>query len=257
LVARPPNFNLQSSEEILMELESPLAGQSALVTGGSRGIGLAIARRLGVMGSKVAICARDQKSLEESAALLRSEGASSLLAVTADVSKSDDVARLVERVTQSLGPLDIVVNNAGIGIFGPGQDASEQDWDRVVDINLKGVFLVCRAVAPGMIRRRAGHIINISSLAGKNAFANGAVYCASKWGLQGFSYCLAEDLRTHGIRVSVVCPGSVLTDFGPHSGKDPAKMLLPDDVAHAVAMLVTQAPQSFVSEVLIRPTQKP
>jgi len=119
------------------------------------------------------------------------------------------------------------------------------------------VFLVCRAVAPGMIARRTGHIINISSLAGKNAFANGAVYCASKWGLQGFSYCLAEDLRAHAIRVSVVCPGSVLTEFGPHAGKDPSKMLQPDDVAHAVAMLVTQEPQSFVSEVLLRPTQKP
>jgi len=239
-----------------MELQSPLAGQTALVTGGSRGIGLAIARQFGLMGAKVAICARDRQSLDASAAVLRGEGLA-VLPVTADVSASDDVASLVGQVTQSFGPLDIVVNNAGVGIFGPGQDASEQDWDRVLDINLKGVFLVCRAVAPVMIRRRTGHIINISSLAGKNAFANGAVYCASKWGLQGFSYCLAEDLRAHGIRVSVICPGSVLTEFGPHSGKDPSKMLQPDDVAHAAAMLVTQAPQSFVSEVLIRPTQKP
>jgi NAD(P)-dependent dehydrogenase (short-subunit alcohol dehydrogenase family) len=195
--------------------------------------------------------------LGESAALLRREGVSTVLDVPADVAKADDVASLVEQVTQSLGPLDIVVNNAGVGVFGPGQDASEEDWDRVLGTNLKGVFLVCRAVAPGMIARRAGHVINISSLAGKNAFANGAVYCASKWGLQGFSFCLAEDLRAHGIRVSVVCPGSVLTEFGPHAGKDPSKMLQPDDVAHAVAMLVTQAPQSFVSEVLMRPTQKP
>jgi NAD(P)-dependent dehydrogenase (short-subunit alcohol dehydrogenase family) len=185
------------------------------------------------------------------------EGVSDVLAVAADVAKAGDVVRLVEQVTQSLGPLDVVVNNAGIGVFGPGQDASEEDWDRVLGTNLKGVFLVCRAVAPEMIRRHAGHIINISSLAGKNAFANGAVYCASKWGLQGFSFCLAEDLRAHGIRVSVVCPGSVLTEFGPHAGKDPSKMLQPDDVAYAVAMLVTQAPQSFVSEILMRPTQKP
>ena len=239
--------------------QSPLAGQTSLVTGGSRGIGLAIARRLSAMGSKVAICGRDRDRHEESAALLRREGAAvgAVLAVPADVAKAGDVARLVDRVTQELGPLDIVVNNAGIGVFGPGQDASEKDWDRVLGTNLKGVFLVCRAVAPGMIARRTGHIINISSLAGKNAFANGAVYCASKWGLQGFSYCLAEDLRAHAIRVSVVCPGSVLTEFGPHAGKDPSKMLQPDDVAHAVAMLVTQEPQSFVSEVLLRPTQKP
>jgi NAD(P)-dependent dehydrogenase (short-subunit alcohol dehydrogenase family) len=209
------------------------------------------------MGSKIAICGRDRARLEEAAALLRREGVAGALAVHADVSKAGDVARLVEEVIQTLGPLDVVINNAGIGVFGPGQDASEEDWDHVLGTNLKGVFLMCRAVAPGMIVRRTGHIINISSLAGKNAFANGAVYCASKWGLQGFSYCLAEDLRVHAIRVSVVCPGSVLTEFGPHAGKDPSKMLQPDDVAHAVAMLVTQEPQSFVSEVLLRPTQKP
>jgi 3-oxoacyl-[acyl-carrier protein] reductase len=239
-----------------MESHTAIAGQTALVTGGSRGIGLAVARRLGFMGAKIAICARDPKKLDESAANLRSEGVA-VLPVPADVSKAGEVARLVEQVERSLGPLDILVNNAGIGVFGPGQDASEEDWDRVLGTNLKGVFLMCRSVAPSMIRRKTGHIINISSLAGKNAFANGAVYCASKWGLQGFSFCLAEDLRVHGIRVSVVCPGSVLTEFGPHSGKDSSKMLQPDDVAHAVAMLVTQAPQSFISELLMRPTQKP
>jgi 3-oxoacyl-[acyl-carrier protein] reductase len=239
-----------------MESQTPIAGQIALVTGGSRGIGLAVARRLGLMGAKIAICARDLKKLNESASALRAEGIA-VLPVPADVSKADDIARFVEQVERSLGPLDIVVNNAGIGVFGPGQDASEEDWDRVLGTNLKGVFMMCRAVAPGMIRRKGGHIINISSLAGKNAFANGAVYCASKWGLQGFSFCLAEDLRAYGIRVSVVCPGSVLTEFGPHSGKDASKMLQPDDVAHAVAMLVTQEPQSFISELLMRPTQKP
>jgi 3-oxoacyl-[acyl-carrier protein] reductase len=108
-----------------------------------------------------------------------------------------------------------------------------------------------------MIRARTGHIINISSLAGKNALPNGAVYAASKWGLNGLSYSVAEELRAYNIRVSVVCPGSVDTELSPHTGKDPAKMLQPEDVAHTVAMLVTQAPQSFVSEILIRPTQKP
>lgn len=239
-----------------METQTPLAGQTALVTGGSRGIGLAVARRLGSMGAKVAICARDAQRLDASTAALREEGLT-VLPVPADVAKADDVARVVEQVERSLGPLDIVVNNAGTAVFGPGQDASEQDWDRILGTNLKGVFLMCRAVAPSMIRRKTGHIVNISSLAGKNAFAGGAVYCASKWGLQGFSFCLAEDLRAHGIRVSVVCPGSVMTDFSKHTGKDTSKLLQPDDVAHAVAMLVTQAPQSFVSELLMRPTQKP
>jgi len=239
-----------------MDEQKALAGQIALVTGGGRGIGLAVARRLGSMGAKVAICGRDTSRLEESAAVLRDEGLA-VLPVPADVAKADDVARLVSLIERSLGPLDIVVNNAGVGVFGPGQNATEEDWDRVLGTNLKGVFLVCRAVAPGLIQRRTGHIINISSLAGRSAFAGGAVYCASKWGLQGFSFCLAEDLRGYGIRVSVVCPGSVLTDFSPHAGKDGSKMLQPTDVAHAVAMLVTQAPQSFVSEIVMRPTQKP
>src|SRR5581483_8202351 len=113
------------------------------------------------------------------------------------------------------------------------------------------------AFAPMMIRGQGGHIVNISSLAGKNALPNGAAYAASKWGLNGLSYSVAEELRPHKIRVSVVCPGSVNTELSPHAGKDPNKMLQPDDVAHVVAMLVTQAPQSFASEVLLRPTQKP
>ena len=108
-----------------------------------------------------------------------------------------------------------------------------------------------------MIRAYSGHIINISSLAGKNALPNGAAYSASKWGLNGLTYSVAEELRPHNIRVSVICPGSVDTELSPHQGKNPNKMLKSEDVAHAVAMLVTQAPQSFMSEILLRPTQKP
>ena len=239
-----------------MTAEKPIAGQVALVTGGSRGIGLAIATRLGRMGARVAICARSAESLERAAEGLRRD-AIETLAMAADVTRPAEVTALVERTRKSLGPVDILVNNAGVGIFGPVQALRESDWDAVLDTNLKAVFLVSKEVAPEMIRRRTGQIINISSLAGKNAFANGSIYCASKWGLLGLTYCMAEDLRTYGIRVSAVCPGTVATEFSPHAGKDPSKMLQPDDVAHAVAALVTQAPQSFISEVLLRPTQKP
>ncbi len=239
-----------------MSTEKPIAGQVALVTGGSRGIGLAIAARLGRMGARIAICARSAESLERAAEGLRRDAVETL-AMAADVTRSAEVTALVERTRKSLGPVDILVNNAGVGIFGPVQALRESDWDAVLDTNLKAVFLVSKEVAPEMIRRRTGQIINISSLAGKNAFANGSVYCASKWGLLGLTYCMAEDLRTYGIRVSAVCPGTVATEFSPHAGKDPSKMLQPDDVAHAVAALVTQAPQSFISEVLLRPTQKP
>jgi len=237
--------------------EKVLAGKTALVTGASRGIGFAIARKLGLMGAKVAICARDGGKLEDAAARLRNDGVE-VLAATADVASAAEIASLITKTEKSLGSIEILANNAGVGYFGPVQEADEKNWDSVLDTNLKAVFLLSKAIAPGMIERHAGHIINIGSLAGKNAFKNGSIYCASKWGLMGLTECMAEDLREYGIRVSVICPGSVATEFGsPASKKDPQKMLQPDDIAHAVEMLVTQAPQSFISEVLIRPTQKP
>jgi 3-oxoacyl-[acyl-carrier protein] reductase len=240
-----------------MDSAKSLTGKTALVTGASRGIGFAVARKLGRMGAKVGICARQANRLEEAAALLRTEKIE-VDAVATDVTSAAEIAALVAKTEKSLGSIEILVNNAGIGYFGPIQEADEKNWDAVLDTNLKSVFLLTKAVAPGMIGRRSGHIVNIASLAGKNAFKGGAIYCASKWGLMGLTESAAEDLREYGIRVSAICPGSVATEFGsPASKKDPRKMLQPDDIAHAVEMLVTQAPQSFVSEVLIRPTQKP
>jgi len=236
--------------------ESPAKGKVALITGASRGIGLAIATSLARLGAKVALCARDPEKLDAAAAALKQTGAS-VVAIPADIRSANEIAPLVRKTEQSLGPIEILVNNAGIGYFAPVQEASEANWDSVLDTNLKAVFLLSKAVAPGMIQRRSGHIINIASLAGKSAFAGGAIYCASKWGLLGLTQCMAEDLRPYGIRVSAVSPGSVATDFSPHAGKDTSKMLQPEDVAHAVESIVTQAPQSFISEVLIRPAQKP
>ena len=233
-----------------------LEGKVAVITGGSRGIGFAIAQSLGRMGAKLSLCARDSGKLEKAADELKREGIAALCTV-ADVTRADQIAALVQKTEQSLGPIEILVNNAGIGYFAPVQDALEANWDAVLDTNLKSVFLATKAVAPGMIQRRSGHIINIASLAGKNAFPGGSIYCASKWGLVGMTQCMAEDLRQYGIRVSAVCPGSVATDFSPHAGKDQSKMLQSEDVAHAVEVIVTQAPQSFISEILLRPTQKP
>lgn len=234
----------------------PLAGAVALVTGGSRGIGRSIALRLARLGAGVAICGRDSAALSATESELKRAG-SPVYSQIADVSRSVDVTALVGKTEAALGPISILVNNAGIGLFGPAHEKTEADWDRVLDTNLKSVFLVSRAVAPSMISRGAGDIINISSLAGRNAFAGGGIYCASKWGLQGLSACMAEDLREHGIRVSVVCPGSVATEFSGRSSKDPSKALSPEDVAHAVVMIVTQGPQSFLSEIQLRPVRKP
>lgn len=241
-----------------MPPEGSLAGQVAVVTGASRGIGFAIARRLGLLGARVAICGRHREKLEQAASSLRGDGIE-ILAIAADVSRADEISSLIQRTLQELGPIDILVNNAGTGKFGPFQEFDESDWDTVLDTNLKAVFLACRAVAPEMIRRQSGMIINISSLAGKNTFAGGAIYCASKWGLMGLTGAMAEDLRAHGIRVSAICPGSVATDFPGqgHGHKNTSKILQPDDVAHAVIALVTQSAGSFISEVHIRPTRKP
>jgi 3-oxoacyl-[acyl-carrier protein] reductase len=240
----------------LMVMEKPLDGKVALITGSSRGIGLAIARSLGRLGAKLSLCSRNTDKLESEAVEMRGEGVS-VVTTAADVTRSNDIRMLVQKTEESLGAIDVLVNNAGIGYFGPFQAAAEADWDAVLDTNLKAVFLLSKAVTPGMIERRTGHIINIASLAGKNAFAGGAIYCASKWGLLGLTECMAEDLRQYGIRVSAICPGSVATDFSPHAGKDTRKMLQPEDIAHTVEAIVTQSPQSFISEILLRPTQKP
>jgi len=236
----------------------PLEGQVALVTGGSRGIGKAIAIKLAQLGASVSICGRDPEILRAAAEKIRAVAAK-VFSHAADVTRQSEVVELVHATESALGPITVLVNNAGIGNpgFGPLQDKSEADWDRVLDNNLKSAFLVSRAVAPLMIERHRGDIINISSLAGKNTFAGGALYCASKWGLQGLTGCMAEDLRPYGIRVSAICPGSVATEFSGRGPKDPSQVLTAEDVAHAVAMLALQGPQSFMSEVHLRPIAKP
>jgi 3-oxoacyl-[acyl-carrier protein] reductase len=245
-----------SNANTLNRGESPLKGTVALVTGASRGIGKAIARKLASLGAAVGICGRDAAALEKSQNEIRALG-HPVYSQIADVTKSSDIESFVNATEEKLGPISVLVNNAGIGRFGPVQEKSEEEWDLVLNTNLKSIFLVSRAVVPSMIRQHKGDIINISSLAGKNTFAGGGLYCASKWGVQGLTGCMAEDLRGHGIRVSVICPGSVATEFSGRGVKDPQKVLNPEDVAHAVAMLVLQGPQSFLSEVHLRPLTKP
>jgi 3-oxoacyl-[acyl-carrier protein] reductase len=236
---------------------SPLDGQVAIVTGAGRGIGTAIARALAKLGATAILCGRTRSALESAAGEITQAGGMAKV-VPCDVTSLQSVVAAAGHVEASFGRVDVLVNNAGVGGFGgPLHQLPPDSWDQILNTNLRGVYYAVRAFAPLMIRARSGHIINISSLAGKNALPNGAAYAASKWGLNGLSYSLAEELRSYNIRVAVICPGSTNTDLSPHAGKDPSKMLQPEDVAHTVAMLVTQSPQSFVSEVLMRPTQKP
>lgn len=234
-----------------------LKNKIALVTGGGRGIGAAIARKLAEFGASVIICGRTAPTLEKTAKEIASDGRQ-CEAIPCDVADWSSVSSLAEQVKQRFAKLDVLVNNAGIGGFGgPLHKLPLEQWDAVLNTNLRGVFYMVRAFVPLLLAAAEGHIINISSIAGKNALPNGAAYAASKWGLNGLSYSIAEELRGQNMRVAVVCPGSTHTELSPHEGKDPRKMLQPEDVAHAVAMLVTQSPQSFVSELVMRPTQKP
>lgn len=236
---------------------SSLAGKYAVVTGGGRGIGAAIARRLAELGAACIIGGRSRPTLEQTADQIRKQGGQ-CDAVPADVTDYASVEALASHVQKRFGRLNILVNNAGIGGFGgPLHTMPVEQWDPLLNTNLRGVFYCIRAFAPMMISGGGGDIVNISSIAGKNALPGGAAYAASKWGLNGLSYSVAEELRSHNIRVAVVCPGSTATELSPHHGRDPKKMLQPEDVAHVVEMLVTQAPQSFASEIVLRPTQKP
>jgi 3-oxoacyl-[acyl-carrier protein] reductase len=235
----------------------PLAGQVAVITGAGRGIGRAIALKLAELGAHTVLCGRSRDALEQTAEAIKNVGGTTS-AIQCDVTDVHSVEALAQRVEQTFRRLDILVNNAGIGgEVGPLLQLSPDGWDRVMNTNLRGVYYCIRSLAPLMIKARSGHIINISSLAGKNPLPNQAAYAASKWGLNGLTYSIAEELRAHNIRVSVICPGSVHTEFSEHPGKNVEKMLQASDVAHAVAMLVTQSPQSFASEILLRPTQKP
>jgi len=232
-----------------------ITGKVAVVTGAGRGIGRAVAVELAQTGARVVLASRSITELEETA---RMAGSGSV--VLTDVRKNDDIHRLVEHAASKFGPVDILVNAAGIGVAGPVVDFSDSDYDVILDTNLKSIFFACRGVLPSMIERRTGHIINIASIAGKVGSANLAVYCASKFGVVGFTQALAEEVRQHGIRVSLICPGSTDTSFlgsSSKSSKSREKMLSPSDIAHAVTMIVTQEANSFISEVVIRPTMKP
>lgn len=234
----------------------PLSDQVAVVTGAARGIGEAIALRLASMGARVVLTARDQSRLQKVKQAIEDQAGSTLV-IPCDLTDANAVAELGRQVQAECGRCDILVNNAGMSVARkPLVDLPVDEWDQMMQTNLRAPYLMIRALAPLMIAARSGHIINISSLAGKNVLPEGAAYSASKWGLNGLTYSVAEELRQHNVRVSVIAPGSVNTSFSS-SGKDPRRMIQPEDVAQVVAMLVTQAPTSFVSEVLLRPTMKP
>ena len=235
---------------------SSLTGKVAVVTGGSRGIGYAIAEALLREGAAVVISGTNKGHLDTAVQGLTS-GSRRVSAVQADVRRYADIEKLMSAAIEQFGGLDILINNAGVGVFKPVAETTVEEWHRVLDTNLSGVFYCCHAAIPHMKRRGGGWIINVSSLASKNAFVNGGAYCASKSALNAFSETLMQEVRYDGIRVAYVLPGSVNTGFGGLSNTKSEWALMPEDVALAVADLLACPTRSLPSRVEIRPAQPP
>jgi NAD(P)-dependent dehydrogenase (short-subunit alcohol dehydrogenase family) len=236
-----------------------LAGKVAIVTGGSRGIGLAVSAALLQRGVHVAITGLNKDHLEKAEADLArvaTQGAR-VLPFAVDVRDHLAVASLVDETVRRQDGLDILVNNAGVGWFGSVESQGHDDWRRVFDTNVTGIFNCCKAAVPHLRRRGGGYIINISSLAGSNPFSGGASYCASKAAVDAFSEALMQEVRQDGIRVSYVKPGSVNTDFMGHADPRNDWKLRAEDVAQVVVDLVSHDERSLPSRVEIRPSKPP
>jgi len=232
--------------------------RKAIVTGGTRGIGRAIAHALLMDGAYVMITGRDVKHVRTAVAELAaaSGGADRILGEAVDVRDRPGIEQLVADATRRFGGLDTLVNNAGVGAFADVEAMTDEDWSRVIDTNLTGVFYCSRAVIPAMTAGGGGWIISIASLAGRNYFPGGGAYCASKAGLVAFSEALMQEVRARGIRVSVVMPGSVATDFsGPTKAEDESWKLAPADIAEVVIDLLRHPARSLPSKIEIRPAR--
>jgi len=230
----------------------------AIVTGGSRGIGLATARTLLQRGARVAITATSDTTLRAATDELDKISDNSVMAVRADVRSYVDLERAFTSVAQRFGGIDVVVNNAGVGAFGAVADMTIEEWRQVFETNVSGVFHGCRAAVPHLRTRGGGWIINISSLSSTNPFPDGAAYCASKAAVNAFSEAFMQEVRHDGIRVACVLPGSVRTGFmGRSSSSSDDWKLAPDDVAQVVVDLIAHPARSLPSRVEIRPARPP
>lgn len=234
-------------------MDDAIAGRIAVVTGGTRGIGRAIAERLLAEGARVAICGRRPESVARAVREMEAKHPGRVAGEAADVSRPDQVEQFFRAVDEKLGPLDILVNNAGIGIFKSVAELTIEEWRRTLGLNLDGAFYCSREALTRFGTRGGGFIINMSSLAGRNAFAGGAAYNASKFGLNGFSEAMMLDQRYKDVRVSYIMPGSVATEFGGGSGA--GWKIAPEDVAEVVAMLLHMPVRTTVSRVEMRPSK--
>jgi NAD(P)-dependent dehydrogenase (short-subunit alcohol dehydrogenase family) len=234
-----------------------LENKTAIITGGTRGIGYSIAEALLDAGASVALCGRSQQSTDEAVKTLRMRSKSKVVGNVADVSKPDQVSTFFQMVDREFGPPDILVNNAGVGKFASVAALTIEEWTRTLETNLSGVFYCCHEALPRFQQRGGGYVINISSLAGRNAFAGGAAYNASKFGLNGFSEAMMLDHRNDNVRVSYIMPGSVATEFGSGAGSSAEWKIAPQDIADIVIMLLKMPSRTLISRVEVRPSRPP
>lgn len=234
-----------------MELKNSVA----IVTGASKGIGKSIAHRLAKEGVHTVLASRNAQVLTSLQKQINDEGGHAI-AIPTDVSSEQSVHHLISETLKTFGTIDILINNAGVGGFSNIVDSTVEQFDAMMDVNVKGVYLCTRGVLPAMIAQKKGEIINIASLAGKNSFGGGAIYSATKWGLIGFARSLMLEVREHNIRVVTLCPGSVNTGFGAKERDEPM-IIQPEDVASTVHFVLTMPNRVNVSEIDIRPTKKP
>jgi 3-oxoacyl-[acyl-carrier protein] reductase len=240
-------------------MANDLADKVAAVTGGTRGVGYNIAAALLTEGARVFICGRTESSLQHALSELRATGSDGVDGAVADVRSYADCQRFIHQAAERFGGLDLLVNNAGIGILKPVDQLTPEEWDATIETNLSGAFYCSREAIALFRRRGGGYIFNISSLAGVNPFAGGAAYNASKFGLNGFSEAMMQDIRYDGIRVSYIMPGSVDTDFAAAPGSKPREdwKLTGEDVAKAVVDLYRFPTRALASRIEMRPAQPP
>ncbi len=229
---------------------------AALVTGATQGIGRATALALGRAGFRVGVCARTQTRVDELVSELTKEGIDTAGA-SADVGDEGQAARAVENIVAAIGEIGVLVNNAGVLIARPFEEMTLEDWDATMATNVRSLFLMTRAVLPAMRRRRDGSIVNVASLAGRNGFAGGTAYTASKHAVLGFSRSLMLEVRKDNVRVITICPGSVDTSLirdQPMLRSDPDRILRPEDVAETILHALLLPARALVSELDLRPT---
>jgi 3-oxoacyl-[acyl-carrier protein] reductase len=255
LLKKPPRW--RRSQEVDMG-KQVLERKTALVTGGTRGIGYSIAETLLKHGAQVFVCGTKQAGVDQAVSRLKNSNGNRIAGQTCDVRNYEQVKKIVSEAQSRFGGLDILINNAGIGVFERVEKMEPGDWRATLETNLSGVFYCCHCAIPLMKKRGGGYIINIGSLAGKNPFARGAAYNASKAGLIEFSEALMQEVRYDHIRVSYIMPGSVETEFGAVPGQSRSTQswkLLPQDISAVVMNLLQSHPRSLSSRVEIRPSE--